>query len=179
MSRVLGWLIGVDALLVLLCLALGHQAWLYSTQIGFVSASLVLGASMLSYSRMVHRRIADGAVVAEDDRDDLDKMEDPYDLYGDEAATADAPNLKETIRAEKQQMKQQRRSLYQTLRDSRASLSFMRLGAYLFLFAGFFYLNKNQLLHIPSYLTALSLPIIVIVGLLLTHKTDSPQETQL
>jgi hypothetical protein len=149
--------------------------WLLNTQIGFVSSALVLGASMFSYSQMVYSRLESGTAVPTDDRDEIDKMEDPYDLYGEDAPIDEAFQLKEAIKEEKQRMKQNRRSAYQIFKDSRASLSILRLGAYLLLFIGFFYLSRNQLLHIPSYLVAMTLPIVIIVGLLLTQKEEADE----
>jgi len=165
----------MDMVLIAASLWFGGQAWLINTQIGYFSSALVLGASMLSYSQMVYRRLSDGAAVLDDDRDELDKLEDPYDLYGVEEPIEETRQLKEAIKAEKQRIKQNRRSVYQTLKDSRASLSLLRLGAYLLLFTGFFYLNSHQMLHIPSYLFALALPIVIIIGLLLTKKGEGDE----
>lgn len=130
---------------------------------------------MFSYSQMVYSRLESGTAVPTDDRDEIDKMEDPYDLYGEDAPIDEAFQLKEAIKEEKQRMKQNRRSAYQIFKDSRASLSILRLGAYLLLFIGFFYLSRNQLLHIPSYLVAMTLPIVIIVGLLLTQKEEADE----
>ena len=170
MTRTLKWLAGIDIVIILFCAVSGRMDWLYNTQIGYLSSALVLGASMFSYSQMVYRRLEEGDIVLNDDRDMLDKIEDPYDLYSEETFLDDVQALKNTIKEEKQKMKQERRSLLQTLKDSKASLSFVRLGAYLLLFAGFFYLSSNRILHIPSYLLALTLPIVIIVGLLMTKK---------
>ncbi len=178
MLRILTWLVGVDLLLAAVSILLERSDWLINTQIAFVSSALVLGASMFSYSQMIYRRLSSGDMVPGDDRDTLDLIEDPHDLYVDNRSTIESPTLKETIQEEKQHMKQHRRSLYQVLKDSKASLSFMRLGAYLLLFVGFFYLSRNQLLHIPSYLLGLALPIVIIVGLLLTQK-EAQHETRL
>ncbi len=172
MIRTLKWLIGIDLILLLVSGLLGRMDWLLNTQIGFISSALVLGASMFSYSQMVYSRLESGTAVPDDDRDEIDKMEDPYDLYGEDAPVDETQQLKEAIREEKQRMKQNRRSAYQTLKDSRASLSILRLGAYLLLFVGFFYLSKNQLLHILSYLIAMALPIVIIVWVLLTKKEE-------
>ena len=172
MIRTLKWLIGIDLLLAIISLLLGRMDWLLNTQIGFISSALVLGASMFSYSQMVYSRLESGTATPTDDRDEIDKMEDPYDLYGEDTPVDETLQLKEAIKEEKQRMKQNRRSAYQTLKDSRASLSILRLGAYLLLFVGFFYLSRNQLLHIPSYLIAMALPIVIIVGLLLTKKEE-------
>ncbi len=172
MIRTLKWLISIDLLLAIILLLLGRTDWLLNTQIGFISSALVLGASMFSYSQMVYSRLEGGTAVPTDDRDEIDKMEDPYDLYGEDSPVDETLQLKEAIKEEKQRMKQNRRSAYQTLKDSKASLSILRLGAYLLLFVGFFYLSRNQLLHIPSYLIAMALPIVIIVGLLLTKKEE-------
>ena len=172
MIRTFKWLIGIDLLLAIISLLLGRMDWLLNTQIGFISSALVLGASMFSYSQMVYSRLESGTAAPTDDRDEIDKMEDPYDLYGEDTPVDETLQLKEAIKEEKQRMKQNRRSAYQTLKDSRASLSILRLGAYLLLFVGFFYLSRNQLLHIPSYLIAMALPIVIIVGLLLTKKEE-------
>ena len=172
MRRTLTWLIGIDMVLMIASLLLGGKVWLISTQIGYLSSVLVLGASMFSYSRMVYSRIADGTSIPENEKDILDKMEDPYDLYSEERLVDETQQLKEAIKEERQRMKRNRRSAYQILKDSRASLSLLRLGAYLLLFVGFFYLSKSQMLHVPSYLLALALPIIVMVWLLLTKKGE-------
>jgi len=183
MIRTLKWLIGIDLILVIVSLALGRMDWLLNTQIGFISSALVLGASMFSYAQMVYSRLESGTAAPTDDRDEIDKMEDPYDLYSEdlseempeETEIAETQQLKEAIKEEKQRMKQNRRSVYQTFKDSRASLSILRLSAYLLLFVGFFYLSRNQLLHIPSYLVAMALPIVIIVGLLLTKKEETDE----
>jgi hypothetical protein len=172
MIRTLTWLIGIDLILLLVSGLLGRMDWLFNTQIGFISSALVLGASMFSYGQMVYSRLESGTAVPDDERDEIDKREDPYDLYGEDAPVDETQQLKEAIKEEKQRMKQNRRSALQTLKDSRASLSLLRLGAYLLLFVGCFYLSKSQMLHIPSYLFSLALPIVIIIGLLLTKKGE-------
>lgn len=175
MLRMLKWFVGVEVLLAALPFALGRYDWLLNTQIAFISSALVLGASAFSYSQMVYGRLESGSAIPEDDRDTLDKIEDPHDLYGEEVSANDTAALKDAIKEEKQRMKQHRRSLVQVLRDSKASLSFMRLGAYLLLFVGFFYLSKNQLLHIPSYLLGLALPVVIMLGVLMTKKEEADE----
>jgi len=175
MMRKLKWLLGIDLLIIILLLSLGRKDWLLNTQIGFISSALVLAASMFSYSQMVYRRLESGAAAPVDERDEIDKMEDPYDLYSEDTPIEETVQLKEAIKEEKRRMKRNRRSAYQTLKDSKPSLSLLRLGAYLLLFVGFFYLSRNQLLHIPSYLTALALPIVIIIGLLLTKKEEADE----
>ncbi|NKQ41188.1 MAG: hypothetical protein HF962_06430 [Sulfurovum sp.] len=151
MFRILKWLIAIDVLLVIISLLLDRSDWLLNTQIAFISSSAVLTASAFSYSRMVYNRLSDGTFVSSDDRQ----------------------ALKDSIKEEKRHMKKHRRSILQVIKDSRTSFSFLRLGAYLLLFVGFFYLSQNLLLHIPSYLIGLSLPILIVVGLLMTKKEEN------
>lgn len=173
MLRILKWLIAIDALVVIISLLLDRSDWLLNTQIAFISSSTVLAASAFSYSRMVYNRLSDGTFVSSDDRDELEKIEDPHDLYTEEVSRNDTQTLKDSIKEEKRHMTKHRRSILQVIKDSRASFSFLRLGAYLLLFVGFFYLSQNLLLHIPSYLIGLSLPILVVVGLLMTKKEEN------
>lgn len=175
MLRMFKWFAGAEVLLVVFPLVLGRYDWLLNAQIAFISSSLVLAASMFSYSQMVYGRLESGTAISEDDRDTLDKIEDPHDLYGEEVSADNTAVLKDAIKEEKQRMKRQRRSLIQVLRDSKASLSFVRLGAYLLLFVGFFYLSKNQFLHIPSYLLGLMLPIVITLAVLMTKKEETDE----
>jgi len=177
MLRMIRWFVAAELLLVVLPFVMGRYDWLLNTQIAFISSSLVLGASMFSYSQMVYSRLESGTAIPDDGRDTLEKIEDPHDLYGEESSIDetedDTATLKDAISEEKQRMKQHRRSLLQVLRDSKASLSFVRLGAYLLLFVGFFYLSKNQLLHIPSYLLGLALPIVITLAVLMSKKEET------
>jgi 23S rRNA maturation mini-RNase III len=98
----------------------------------------------------------------------LDKLEDPYELYDEELKQDDSEKtLVEVVKEERQNLKKSRRSVWQTTKDSKASFSFYRLGSYLILIFGFFYLNNNQLLEIPIYLVSLAIPSIVIVSVLM------------
>lgn len=189
MKRIIKWLIVADVIMALICISFGEQLWLLSTQVAFWSSTLVLFASIQSYKKMVSSRLAAGAVVLDDERDEIDKMEDPYDLYGKDdeltsvessitksAITKSALDTKIAIKEEKEHMKKNRRSTLEVLKDSKTFISFYRLGAYLLLFLGFFYLNSNKLLHIPSYLIALSIPIVIIVALLISQDKEIYEE---
>ena len=153
MSKTVKWLIMIDISMALICLYLGNTNWLYSSQIAFWSSAFVLGASMFSYRQAVYSSIENGA-TSQDDRDMIDKMEDPHDLYSD-----DEP---EPVSL----------STFEALKSSKTSLSLYRLGSYLLLFVGFFYLTSNEIMHVPSYMIALALPIVIIVTLLLRKDRD-------
>ena len=140
---------------------------LLNVQVAFVSSSLVMFASMLSYKRMVENRVEAGMIVAHDDRDDIDKLEDPYDLYSEdiESETNDV-DLKEVVKEQKAQMKLNKRGIGQTIKDTKAALSFYRIFSYVVLVVGFLYLNRHGMLEIFPYIISLSIPIIVLVSIL-------------
>jgi len=143
---------------------------LYSTQIGYITATLVMLASIISYRRMVNARVEHNIITVDDTKDVIDKLEDPYDLYSEDAVEEEEKDLVETVKEEKKKLKENRRTLYQTLKDTKAALSIYRVGAYAILVLGFLYLNRHGLLHIPSYILALGIPPVIIVTLLLREK---------
>jgi len=160
----------VDIGIIIFCLFFGEKTWLINTQIGFITSSLVMFGSILSYKSMVQSRLNVGAIPY-DEQDTLDKLEDPYDLYDDEKSkNNEEKTLVEVVKEERKNLKKNRRSFFETAKDSKASVSFYRLGAYLLLVFGFFYLNNNNFLNISSYLFALSLPPVVIVIMLMQKK---------
>jgi hypothetical protein len=128
---------------------------------------------MKSYQRMVDARVEHGIITLDDSKDVIDKLEDPYDLYSEEVIEEEAKPLTEVVKEERQKLKANRRSLGETLKDTKAALSIYRLGAYVVLILGFLYLNRHELLHIPSYILALSVPMLVVVYILLGNKENS------
>lgn len=171
--KILKTLVIVDIVIILISVIFFDIKILYNTQIGFISATLVMIASMISYRRMVNARVEHNVITMDDSKDVIDKLEDPYDLYSEEVVEEEEKDLVETIKEEKKKLKENRRTLYQTLKDTKAALSVYRLGAYAVLVLGFLYLNRHGLLHIPSYILALSIPPMVIVILLMMNKEES------
>jgi hypothetical protein len=157
-----------DGIFLALSVYIG-KGWILNSQIAFLSSSLVMLASMLSHARMVRARIETGEKLLED-RDLVDRIDDPHDLYAKDKPVEVSKNeksLKETIREEKQKIKAAKRSPLEALRDSKASMSFYRLGAYALLIFGFVYLNNNHLLHPLPYLLGLGVPAVAIVSMLM------------
>jgi hypothetical protein len=164
--KILNTLLAIDIGIIVFCMLAGHRSWLYTTQIGFFTSALVIAASMASYRAMIEKRLEQRVAIPEEERDTLDRIDDPHALYEEEVK----PELQEAS-VQKQQgpdeEKVPRRSFGEILRDSRASLSFYRIGAYMLLVLGFFYLNRHHYLHIPSYLFSLSVPPVIVVILLM------------
>jgi len=172
MKKIINALLIIDIGILIFSLLSGSRIWLINSQIGFISSSLIMFASIVSYRNMVKARVEMGMVVADDNRDTLDKIEDPFDLYSNDTVTDDKneKSLKEVVLEEKAHLKKNRRSIWQTTKDSKAALSLYRLGAYGILILGFFYLNNNKLLDIGSYLFALAVPPVIVVLMLMRQK---------
>jgi len=167
MRRLLLILLVTDLLLALGSLGWGGTPALISSQVAFWTSLLVVAASFESYRRMVHRRLEQG-MVAPEQRDLLDRIEDPHELYEDEEVTNDPENFKEIFKEEKERMKAKRRSPAKVAKDAVPAFSIWRLGAYGLLVFGFFFLQSNGYLSIPVYLLSLALPIVVSVGVLVS-----------
>ena len=170
--KILKILVVVDIMLILLSLIFFDIKVLYNTQIGFISSSLIMFASMASYRRMVAARVEHKIITVDESKDVIDKLEDPYDLYTEEIAESEEAHktLSEVVKEEKKKLKSSKRGLTQTLKDTKAALSLYRLGAYAILILGFMYLNRHGLLHIPSFILSISLPIVIVVSQLLQKR---------
>ncbi len=166
-------LVVVDLVIALLLYFLGAEYWLINAQVAFVSSSLIMLGSMQSYKSMVQGRLGAGA-IPDDERDTLDKLEDPYDVFDDNKKEEDKEkSLVEVVKEERANLKKNRRSILQTTKDAKASFSLYRLGAYGVLILGFFYLNSNHLLKLSPYLIFLSLPTIIIVVMLMRQSAEN------
>lgn len=173
--KILTVLVSVDVLLLLISIIFFDIKVLYSTQIGYITASLVMIASIVSHRRMVNARVEHNIVTMDDSKDVIDKLEDPYDLYSEDEIVEEK-SLAETVKEEKKRLKANRRSVYQTIKDTKAALSFYRLGAYALLILGFLYLNRHGLLHVPSYIISVGIPSVILVWVLLKEKENISQD---
>jgi len=159
----------VDLILAIAVYFWKGQAWLINSQVAYLSSSLIMLASMKSYKNMVSNALDAGAVT-DDGRDTLDKLEDPYDLYDEVQENNEEKTLVEVVKEERANLKKSSRSIWETTKDAKASFSFYRLTAYIFLVLGFFYLNSNQILELIPYLSFLAIPLFVVVFTLLDNK---------
>lgn len=149
---------------------------LYNTQIGYITATLVVAASVVSYRRMVNARVAHDIITMDDSKDVIDKLEDPYDLYSEDVTEEEEKDFSQTLKEEKKKLKENRRTVFQTIKDTKAALSIYRLASYAVLILGFLYLNRHGLLHIPSYIVSLGLPSMILVWVLLREKENHSQD---
>ena len=141
-------------LIVLATNFISYQTFL-NAQVAYVSSLFVFLGSMYSYKKLVEQRVPN-EVVVEDERDELDKIDDPHALYEENSQTEQsAEELKAVIKEEKKQMKGE--NLKNAATAGSATVSFFRLIPYLFLVLGFIALKNNHQLQIMTYLLFLTL----------------------
>ncbi|MBT8349436.1 MAG: hypothetical protein HKP62_08350, partial [Sulfurovum sp.] len=73
--KILTVLVTVDVLLLLVSIIFFDIKILYNTQIGYISSTLVMIASIVSYRRMVNARVEHNIVTMDDSKDVIDKLE--------------------------------------------------------------------------------------------------------
>ena len=137
-----------------------------SAVVAYISASLIIVASMSSYRKMVESRLASG-IIPQEERDELDKIEDPHSLYEE---TNEDKDIQKIIKEEKLKLKQSKRGLRDTLKDSLPALSPIKIGSYLLLAVGFIWLKNSSMMVLYAYLISLSIPMFIIVYLLIDEK---------
>jgi hypothetical protein len=143
-----------------------------SVLMGYVSAAFVLLASMRSYKKVVEKGVANETHF--DDRDVIDKVEDPYMLFEEDESKEEKreEDLVEVVKEERARLKGKGRSFVEVLKDSKASLAPYRLLSYTLMIVGFVFLQRNELLTIIPYLVALTLPIVIVVATFIFFDKD-------
>ncbi len=150
----------IDLCLIVYSIVFQDTNWLINTQVAFISSLFITIASFLSYKRNIQGRLSNldlSKTPQGEDRDKIDEIDDPYDLYTEyeeipeEELTTE--KIKEIIQDEKSKVK--KNSFKNTLFSAGGFLSIYRVLGYGFLLFGFFALNNNKML----------IPIAFIVGL--------------
>ena len=175
--KILSALLIADGILLMGAALFFDTTVLLNTQIGFLSASLVMLGSMRSYRRMVDTRVENEIITTDIDKDVIDRLEDSHDLYSEEIKEEPVEDIRSAIKEEKARLKANRRSLFEVLRDTKAALSLYRVGAYVVLILGFMYLNRHGMLHLLSYLFAVGLPPFITAGVLVFAKSSHNEDT--
>jgi hypothetical protein len=143
--------------------------WLINSQLAVLSSLLVTVASYFSYKRVVEKRVK-LEMESYDDRSELDKIEDPYDLYGEDDVNEDL-DLKEVIKEERAKVVSLKATANNLAKSIGGALSIFRLLSYLFLFVSFLYLVNNQLFMVWAYVSGLFVvPLSALVFALLGRK---------
>lgn len=122
--------------------------------VAIFSTALILFASKLSYKNYVKRESENHNP---DDRDFIDKVYDPYDLYSDENQ-ADM-NEKEILNDNKKHigLLKNKKEIFKTLP---VHFSIFRIFAYIIFVIGFISLKDNNLLEIGYYILGVTIAIL-------------------
>lgn len=151
----------IDFCLILYSLFFHDKYWLLNAQVAFIASLFITITSFFSYKRNIQNRLSTVDYSKQDysseQRDKIDEIDDPYDLYSqneeipeDELTTE---KIKEIINDEKSKVK--RNSLKNTIFSAGGFLSIYRVLGYGLLVFSFFALNNNNLF----------LPIAFLIGL--------------
>ena len=166
----------LDLCLILYSLIFQNNLWVLNTQVAFVSSLFIVIASFLSYRRNIQSRLSNLDLTQtnqSEDRDKIDEIDDPYDLYTEyeqipeEELTSE--KIKEIINDEKSKVN--KNSFKNTLFSASGFLSIYRILGYGILIFGFFALNNNKIFLPIAFIIGLGIvPIGVLFSKLLEKK---------
>lgn len=150
----------LDLCIFIYALVFQNKLWLLNSQIAFISSLLITIASFVSYKKNIQNRLSNfdySKISKGEDRDKIDEIDDPYDLYTEYEEIPEneltAEKIKEIINDEKSKVK--RNSVKNTIFSASGFLSIYRIFGYIILVFGFFVLNNNKIF----------MPIAFIIGL--------------
>lgn len=152
-------IISITELLILASFFVSFSFYI-NLQIAFLSSFFIILGSMYAYMKMVDKQVQ--TQEYEEQRDLLDSIEDPHELYDDEPinnAPAEELDLKAIVKEEKRKIKIV--NFKDMKKGSKAGFSLFRLIPYLFLVLGFIALKNNNLLEIAVYLPSLLVGIVI------------------
>lgn len=166
--------ITLDLCLIIYALVFNSSIWLLNTQVAFISSLFITIASFLSYKKNIQGRLSNldlSKQVNAEQRDKVDEIDDPYDLYTEyEQIPEDEltpEKIKEIINEEKAKVK--KNSVKNTIFSATGFLSIYRVLGYATLILGFFALNNNKLFLPLAFIIGLA---IVPIGVLLSKLLD-------
>lgn len=160
----------LDFCLIIYAFVFQNNLWLLNTQVAFVSSIFVVTGSFLSYKRNVENRLSnfDSTKIQEGvDRDKIDEIDDPFDLYSEYEPVKEEDltpeKIKEIINDEKTKLK--KNSIKNTIFSAGSFLSLYRISGYASLIFGFFALNNNQIFMPVAFIIGIS---VVPFGILIS-----------
>ncbi len=137
---------------ILLCFSFYKGiSWIINSQVAFFSSLIVVILSFLSYAKTINKQVN---LLKESisDRDMIDEMDDPYELYDDED--------KEKIKISKIKI-----SMKNLAKSKSGVVSFFRILGYVVLIVGFIMLVRFHIFMILPYILGIS---VVPIGTMLS-----------
>ncbi|WP_200763940.1 hypothetical protein [Nitrosophilus alvini] len=158
-------LLVIDFMVIIFCLINNNFIWMLNTQVALLGSLAVSFGTYISYKKVVEEKSKEHIVA--DNRDVLEKIEDPYFVYDEESESEgiDEKTFKEIVVEEKKKLKSPKTALKNFVLTSKGFLSIYRIAAYAFLAVTLLMLIDRKVLDIFSYLVGLS---IVPVSALIT-----------
>ncbi len=138
-----------DFLLALFMLSKGW-IWVLNSQIAFLISFFITISSFLSYKKNILKK-AENFDTSLDDRDELDKIDDKYELFEEEKE--EKTDIKEIIKEEKRKQRDFKKIFYNLKITFSSFLSPLKLIGYILLVVSFLYLNRHSMLIIPAFLS--------------------------
>ena len=157
-KRAISSIVGIELLLLLSILY--SKTFFINMQVGYLSSLFIILGASYAYKKMVIKDVESGKY--EDERDILEKIEDPHELYDEKeinSADVEELDLKAIVKEEKAKIKTL--SAKNIKHGAKGSISLYRIVPYLFLILGFIALKNNNILDISSYLLAITVGIVV------------------
>ncbi len=166
----------VDFGVIVFCVLSANYIWLLNTQVAFISSVIITIGSYLGYKKNIENRVqnsTDPALISED-RDKIDEIDDPFDLYSEIKQTQEkeltVEEIKQILKEEKAKVK--RNSFKNTLFSASGFASIYRLVGYASLILGFFILKNNGLFDAYSYLAGLFVVTLSVLTSLFVYRKD-------
>jgi len=124
--------------------------------VAVISSMLVIMGSLYSYRAMIQNRLQNTDPHAY--KDSIEEMEDPHDLYSEEAI----PQNEDVVEVLKEEKAHQKGNMIQnTTQNASAMVSKYRLIPYVFLILGFLALQKNHVFVPLSYMAGLAVGMVL------------------
>ncbi len=148
----------IDILVLIVCFVFFDISYIINTQVAFFSSIFVTIGTYLGYKNNIKSRVKNH-INHDDNYDEIDKMDDPYDLYSPDIEQQEELS-KEDIKQILKENKPKGNNIKNFIGGFSGMASLYRIVGYIFLLIGFFYLNNNHLLNpIPYLLGFLIVPI--------------------
>ena len=174
----------IDLCLIIYSFIFQDWFWFLNSQVAFIGSLLITIASFLSYKRNVQNRLSNldsSKQMTSEDRDKIDEIDDPYDLYTEYEEIPEEQltpqKIKEILQEEKSKVK--KNSFKNTIFSAGGFVSIYRIIGYAALVFGFFALNNNKLfLPIPFLIGLGIVPLGVLFAKFVFNTTLKSEEGQ-
>lgn len=172
----------INLALILYGFGFENSTWVLNTQIAFISSLIISLATFFSYQRSIQKRLENASVDIDtaNDRDKMDEIDDPFDLYSEETIAQEkelsAHEIKQIIQEEKAKVKQN--TLKNTFANGGSFVSLYRIVGYGILVIGFFFLINHKLFMPIAYLIGLFVTPLSMILLKFTLQSTEEEASQ-